>query len=467
MTNLEKFKKNYFEISKYYNMHFKRTHPVNMNQGTMYKIISNKEEKLEALARKIVGNVNEPIDAAFKLLRNKAFIERYQKKKNIPRMKAYAKELGAGNNLNAARDIITRRANYQAKIIQRAFRASRLTNQRKLNLARRAGSPNRISNYKHRRLGSVPINNMVRIKRERNASFRTPGALKKITNIQRTFRGYKTLVINPRQAYLEDLIRDGRFDPYVVKLEKLQTMIPEVVRAMRDGGAAKETIFKLISECHYSPRPPVMYRNVRLRDVRRKLNQMKKLKPREYLKRFLHQFSYVAKEYSKMSPGNKAEYRDRLESEAGSRPCLENLLESMVKVLIKPEFLWLGKAKNFENSPLMPDNVRYLGYGMPKPTRGLVNTAIQTWKNVPKNWAHMNLNARKNVFWGMIKNLPVSMVNSGTIVYGTPASYNRRGAKFKASNLSNMLNYIEPIYVEPPKGPSPPPAPMKRKRSPG
>lgn len=461
MTNLAKFKKNYFEISKYYNMHLKRTHPANMNHATMYKIISNKEEKLEALARKIVGRVNDPIEAAFKLLRNKAFIERYQQKKNIPRMKAYAKELGVGNNLNAARDVIARRANYQAKIIQRAFRASRLTNERKFKLALGASSPNRLSKYKQQRLLSVPINNMVRIKRERNASFRTPGTLKKITNIQRTFRGYKARVIDPRQAYLDDLRKDGRFDPYVVKLEKLQKMIPEVVRATRDGGAVKETIFKLISECHYSPRPTVMYRNLRLRDVRQKLFQMKQLKPREYLRRFLHQFSYVAREYAKMSPGDKALYRDRLESEAGSRPCLENLLESMVKVLIKPEFVWIGKAKNFENSPLMPDNMRYLGYGMPKPTRGLVNTAIQTWKNVPKNWALMNLDKRKNVFWGMIKNLPVSMVNNGTIVYGTPARYNRRGAKFRASNLSNMLNYIEPIYVEPP------PAPMKRKRSPG
>lgn len=432
------------------------------------------EDKLEALARKIVGNVNEPIKAVFKIIRNKAFIEKYHKKNktenNIKKMKNLAKPLGTGNNLNAARDVIARRANYQAKIIQRAFRASRLTNERKFKLALAAGSPNRLSSYKHTRLAAVPINNMVRIKKERNASFRTPGALKKIGTIQRIFRGYKSRVIDPRQAYIGDLRRDGRFGPYVTKLEKLQTMIPEVVRAMRAGGAAKETIFKLISECHYSPRPTVMYKNVRLRDVRRKLNQMKKLKPREYLKRFLHQFSYVAKEYSKMSPGEKAEYRDRLESEAGSRPCLENLLESMVKVLIKPEFLWIGKAKNFENSPLMPDNARYLGYGMPKPTRGLVNTAIQTWKNAgnrPKNWHLMNLDKRKNIFWGMIKNLPVSMVNNGTIVYGTPASYNRRGEKFRASNLSNMLNYIEPIYNEPPKNPSPPPAPMKRKRSPG
>ncbi len=231
----------------------------------------------------------------------------------------------------------------------------------------------------------------------------------------------------------------------------------------------KNAIVKLISECHYEPRPPVMYQNVRLRDVRRKLNQMKKLTPREYLRRFLNQFSYVAKEYSKMSPGEKAGYRDRLEAEAGSRPCLENLLESMVKVLVKPEFVWLGKAKNFENNPLLPNNERYVGYGLPKPMRGLVNTAIQTWRNSgnrPKNWAHMNLNARKNVFWGMIKGLPIARVLNGNIVYSTPAQYNRNGNIFKSSNLSNMLNYVEPIYIEPPKGPSPPPAPLKRKRSP-
>lgn len=459
MKNLNLFIQKYTEIP---NISKRYEKAKGVEKMQLLQQITRTHNMLEKLAYKILGEKRKnAMNIVYNHVRNKLFLNRYRKKnrtnENLRKMKIRA----GSNNFNTARNKIIQRMHLPARTIQRAFRASRLTNERKLNLARRAGSPNRISNYKHRRLGSVPINNMVRIKRERNASFRTPWALKKITNIQRTFRGYRTRVIEPRRAYLEDLKRDGRFKPYVTKLEKLQTMIPEVVRATRAGGAAKETIFKLISECHYSPRPALMYRNARFRDVRRKLNQMKKLKPREYLKRFLHQFSYVAKEYSKMSPGNKAEYRDRLESEAGSRPCLENLLESMVKVLSKPEFVWLGKAKNFENSPLVPDNARYLGYGLPKPTRGLVNTAIQTWKNVPKNWAHMNLNARKNVFWGMIKNLPVSMVNSGTIVYGTPASYNRRGEKFRASNLSNMLNYIEPVYVEPP------PAPMKRKRSPG
>ncbi len=465
MKNLNLFIQKYTEIPAISNRYQKAK---GVEKMQLLQQISRSQNALENLAYKILGEKRKnAVNIVYNHVRNKLFLNRYRKKnrtnENLRKMKIRA----GSNNFNTARNKIIQRMHLPARTIQRAFRASRLTNQRKLNLARRAG--NHISNYKHRRLVSVPIMELARIKKERNASFRTPGALNKIGTIQRIFRGHKARVIDLRQAYLEDLKKDGRFTPYVLKLKKLQTMVPEVVNAIRSGAKAKNAIVKLISECHYEPRPPVMYQNVRLRDVRRKLNQMKKLTPREYLRRFLNQFSYVAKEYSKMSPGEKAGYRDRLEAEAGSRPCLENLLESMVKVLVKPEFVWLGKAKNFENNPLLPNNERYVGYGLPKPMRGLVNTAIQTWRNSgnrPKNWAHMNLNARKNVFWGMIKGLPIARVLNGNIVYSTPAQYNRNGNIFKSSNLSNMLNYVEPIYIEPPKGPSPPPAPLKRKRSP-
>jgi hypothetical protein len=77
--------------------------------------------------------------------------------------------------------------------------------------------------------------------------------------------------------------------------------------------------------------------------------------------------------------------------------------------------------------------------------KGLVNTAIQTWKNSgnrPINWNTKNENSRKEMFWKMIKNLPLSMVHSGNVVNGTLSLYNENGKKFKSSKLANTLEYI-------------------------
>jgi len=122
------------------------------------------------------------------------------------------------------------------------------------------------------------------------------------------------------------------------------------------------------------------------------------------------------------------------------------MMDSLVKALVKPEFVWLGKAKNFQNNPMMPNNVRYVGFG---PNlggrRGLINTAVTTWtqsKNRPANWNSKNVNARKQVFWNMIKNLPLAMVNNGTIINGRPQLYNANGVKFKKSQLANTLEYV-------------------------
>jgi len=205
------------------------------------------------------------------------------------------------------------------------------------------------------------------------------------------------------------------------------------------------TITSIIGVCHYKPNPRKTVAN-----VRKTLPLLKKKTPHEYLQTFRKQFSYVAKEYAKMDDKNKKEYRDRLSSELSGRPCLENLLDSLAKALLKQDFVWLGKSQYYQNNPLRSNNVRYLGYGPDLMIngvlrKGLVNTAIQTWKNSgnrPINWNTKNVNSRKKMFWDMIKNLPVSMIYSGNVVNGTLSLHNTNGKKFKSSNLSNTLGYI-------------------------
>jgi hypothetical protein len=80
-----------------------------------------------------------------------------------------------------------------------------------------------------------------------------------------------------------------------------------------------------------------------------------------------------------------------------------------------------------------------------KPIKGLVNTALQTWKNSgnrPANWNNKNADNRKKIFWSMIKNLPIAMVYQNDIINGTPSLYNKNGNKFMKSNLANTLEYV-------------------------
>jgi hypothetical protein len=269
-----------------------------------------------------------------------------------------------------------------------------------------------------------------RIKRARGTNAK---AVPVVTTIQRYFRGYSVRQVAPRVQFLKDLAQDGRFDYYVNVLGKLEYKVREVLKSIAQGGAEPvDAITSLVGVCHYKAKPTKRLSNVK--NVRKNLPLLKKKTPREYLESLRHQFSFVTGVYAKMSLSEKKEYRDRLSEELSGRPCLENLLESLAKVLSKPEFVWKGKYSD----PLLPDNERYLG------RNGLMNTAVQTWslsKNRPSGWNNMNLNARKQLFWNKVKGLPLYMVHRDDVVNGTPGNYNSEGKKFKASNVAGYLEW--------------------------
>jgi hypothetical protein len=166
--------------------------------------------------------------------------------------------------------------------------------------------------------------------------------------------------------------------------------------------------------------------------VRKSLANLRKKTPREYLKGMRRQFGFVAKKQSKFDKNRKKSYRDRLYEELGDRPCLENMIESLVKALSEPSFVWLGKSQD----PII-ENTKYLN---------VMNKAITSWalaKNRPANWNNKNLNSRKQVFWQMVKNLPLYVVYDQYVgpVNSTPGEYDKNGLRFKASNISNTLEY--------------------------
>jgi hypothetical protein len=289
---------------------------------------------------------------------------------------------------------------------------------------------NRKVNKAESRTGMSLNRHIRRVKRARGTNAK---AVPAVTAIQRYFRGYSVRKVSHRVRFLEDLAHDGRFDYYVNVLGKLEYTVRTVLKSIAQGGADPvSAITSIIGVCHYSKNPAKRLSNVK--NVRKNLPLLKKKTPREYLESLRSQFSFVSLEYSKMSPSEKKEYRDRLSEELSGRPCLENLLESLAKVLSKPEFVWKGKYSD----PLLPGNERYLG------RNGLMNTAVQTWalsKNRPSGWNNMNLNKRKQLFWNKVKGLPLYMVNRGDIVNGTPGNYNKKGNKFKNSNVAGYLEW--------------------------
>ena len=438
------------------------------------------------LAQKISGKANlrnainnaKKISAATRIQKafrqkirtNKQFLDEYRKWKisllnnenseivnnmNTSRLINYANKKYETSNLNMARNMIVNKMHGHAKKIQTAFRKSRLTNEKFIKLYHAkeyyANEPVKMNSVVIRTIGKKPNPNTITnytntlnvIRRKRNTNVKTLPAVKKIQSI---FRGYKSRNISTRKQFLLSLSKDGRFDYYVEVLAKLEHLTDRTLQQIRESYNKNplSEITGIIGVCHYKPRPHKVVQNVK--NVRKSLPQLRKKTPREYLQSFRKQFAYVAKEYSKMDDKNKKEYRDRLHSELSGRPCLENLLDSLAKSLVKPEFIWVGKSKNFANNPLVKNNVRYLGFGPNlRGRKGLVNTAITTWaqsKNKPVNWNSKNLNTRKKMFWNMIKNLPVSMIHNGNVVNGTLSLHNINGKKFKSSALANTLNYI-------------------------
>jgi hypothetical protein len=399
-----------------------------------------------------------------KIRTNKQFLEEYRKWKrsnileegeipenvNIGKLIDYANKKYGTENLNLARNIIVNKMHEPAKKIQQAFRKSRLTNAQLIRLrniqekGRYLTLPQILKmNSRTKRLtGKYNVEKAIETVREkRNENVKAVPAVKKIQSV---FRDYKSRSIDPRKQFLLSLSKDRRFDYYVEVLARLEHKSEQVLNVVRQNIEPLTAITSIIGVCHYTPRPQRVVQNVT--NVRKSIPLLKKKTPREYLQSFRKQFSYVSKEYSKMSSEQQKMYRDRLHSELSGRPCLENLLDSLAKALVKPEFVWIGKTKNFENNPLVQNNIRYLGFGPNLGNKkGLVNTAIKTWansKNRPANWNNKNLNARKQIFWNMIKKLPVAIVKNGDIVNGTPLNYNNEGKKFKSSNLANTLEYL-------------------------
>jgi hypothetical protein len=375
---------------------------------------------LEKLAKKFTGsNVYTPKEnmKAIRYINNKQFLNLYRKYKGVENgeipnnsnyrvLVNYANKVYGTENLNLARNMIVNKMNVPVKKIQNAFRKSRKVE---------------------------PSNNKVR-------------ASKKIFN---AFTTYKAKKINlPQTSFLESLKKDGRFGYYVGVLYNLQHRVKLVFEMIKYGEDPHKVISNVIGVCHYTPRPQALVQQVQnIPTVRKWLSMFKKKTPKEYLLAFQKQLLYVSNEYKKMSDSEKQEYRDRLHSELSGRPCLENLLDSLAKALVKQDFVWIGKTKNYQNNPLLQNNIRYIGFGPNLKIngtlkKGLINTAIQSWytANRPANWNSKNLNARKQIFWNMIKKLPLAMVYQNNIVNGTPNLYNRNGVKFKASILANQLN---------------------------
>jgi len=392
------------------------------NNREMYKRYSNIYKKAFNLAKKISNEHH--IEPTSNMIYNMVNISRPQKNRET-----------------------------SAKIIQKAYRKSkrtlanftnqelqRLHNKVYGNYHLRSGNVGRVRRLEKR--SYILLGNSGYARRNRlYANNKTEPAVK---TIQRYFRGYKGRKITPRYNFMIDLYKDGRFEYYFNTLLKLEKVADRVLYRIAHGKfnhVSKNiqkvdpvtAITNIIGPCHYNPRPRARLTNVT--NVRKNLHLLKKKTPREYLMGLRKQFEYVSLAYSKMSQSNKKEYLDRLDVELSGRPCLENLLESLVKELSKQEFIWKGKY----TEPLLQNNERYLG------NKGLMNTAVQSWatsKNKPTGWNNMNLKTRKNVFWKMVKNLPLYMVKNGNIINGRPSIYNENGLKFKQSKVSNYLEWV-------------------------
>jgi hypothetical protein len=211
------------------------------------------------------------------------------------------------------------------------------------------------------------------------------------------------------QPLLNDMRKDGRFKPNVRVLDNLFVLSGRVLKYINMYTAThpKIIINKVIGVCHYnvSPNTPVMY-----------------------LKDMVGRLLYVAKQYDKKTPDEKGEYLDSLYYEISGRPCLENLLDSMIETLVGSVFKWKGKGYTVL---VGRNNSKYLN--------NIMNTAVSTWK-IPKN-APKNLNKRKQIFWNHVKHRTLEYINSGVRRNIRVSNYNKNGKKFKASNVSNYLNY--------------------------
>jgi hypothetical protein len=263
-----------------------------------------------------------------------------------------------------------------------------------------------------------------------------PTTVPAVTTIQRYFRGYKNRRISPRIQFLKDMMARYRdMEYYVITLARLELGYRKVLQQISLGANALDSITKIIGTCHYKKNPHKRVKNVQ--NVRKNMLLLKKKTPREYLQSLRKQFHYVTHEYSKMTSVQKKEYVERLHAELSGRPCLENLLDSLVQVITKPELVWMGKGANVLN------NNRYLSTTR---NNGLMKKAITTWVNStnrPKGWNAMNTNQRKQYFWNKVKNKLVYMTNGSHIFNAPISTYNEGGNKFKKSEVAGWLGWAD------------------------
>ncbi len=258
--------------------------------------------------------------------------------------------------------------------------------------------------------GTQNISNVVNTILHKRSS--DPKRLPATQKIQKVYKGYIDKRLLTFQSFITDLKNDGRFDFNVKVLTKLFERINLVLHKIKSnwGEGAHNKITTLIGPCHIKP------------------NEV----PLKYLSQMFNQMKYVTSEYQKMSGSEKKKYRDRLHEALGDRPCLENLLDGMAKVLVPPAFEWRGKRVE----PLVKNNKRYLSQ--------VIGPAISSWYNTLSNnnkrlLENKSLNTRKRLFWNMIKSQNLAIMTNNGPVYSTPNRYNVGGKRFFASNEANTL----------------------------
>ena len=242
----------------------------------------------------------------------------------------------------------------------------------------------------------------------------------KITSLQRLIRAKQNVQSRYVNALKNDMRKEGNFDYYINKINKVHKKISEVLKHPRIKNHTRAIITTQIAPCHIKPgQDPVVY----LRQLRNQLI---------YAAKLYHQKKVRDPEFSKT-------FFLRLKGELGGRPCLENLIEGLSVALSDPEFVWKGRSIK---DPLVKNNARYLNI--------LRNAVVSFQEHHASNRTApplpLSLERRKKIFWNMIKNKNVFAVTRGpfgnNIGYTQVKKYNINGARFKASNAANLLEYI-------------------------
>jgi hypothetical protein len=241
--------------------------------------------------------------------------------------------------------------------------------------------------------------------------------IKKLQTVIRAKQNVQTQYVN---ALLKDMEKEGNFNYYINKINKVHKKIPEVLKNPRLKNNAHSVITTEIAPCH----------------IRHGMN------PLMYLRQLRNQLQFAVRLYHKKKvkdPSFSKRFFKRLKGELGGRPCLENLIEGLSVALYEPEFVWKGR----NISPLLPNNNRYLN---------LISNTVRSFQESQANNKNaknlpLSLERRKKIFWDMIKNKSVhvaykNIFGRNQIGYQNVKRYNKNGKRFFSSNASNWLEYI-------------------------